>query len=419
MKCNRVGSLLVGTLALGAAACGGDGQSGTHTIERPGFEPSMGTNAVAAAESGTGIGTNVDRSAEARGPTQMDMGAAPPVTTMTGAEDMGAQPTDMTTPAASSEGSRPGGEMGAAATRATMPGPEDTDDQPEIMERGPIPAREGAEGSGASATDGPPVAKSDDGCTPAPAGDVADYGARGPFDVMTVSNTGPNGQYTLIRPIELGKDGFHHPPVSWGNGITTTPSLYVELLNTVASHGFVVIASNSTAVTAQLVGSGLQWLIEQDASGEFQGALAIDCAATIGYSMGGGAAVGASNHSSVVAVVSWHGLQAATERANGPVLLITSTDDGFVTKSGYVQPTYERSSTQPTIMATLDSPDAPSFAGHLIPLGDAGPERAPAVAWLRYWVYGDGGAMPWFFGPDCTLCQSPWTDIRKKNHAWD
>jgi len=61
---------------------------------------------------------------------------------------------------------------------------------------------------------------------------------------------------------------------------------------------------------------------------------------------------------------------------------------------------------------------APSFAGHLIPLGNAGQERAPLVAWLRYWIYGDQGAKPWFFSSDCTLCKSPWADIQRKNNTW-
>jgi hypothetical protein len=69
-------------------------------------------------------------------------------------------------------------------------------------------------------------------------------------------------------------------------------------------------------------------------------------------------------------------------------------------------------------MATLDTGQPPSFNGHLIPLNDAGPERAPAIAWLRYWVYGDQAAQSWFFGSDCILCRSPWTDIQRKNHEW-
>jgi pimeloyl-ACP methyl ester carboxylesterase len=225
----------------------------------------------------------------------------------------------------------------------------------------------------------------------------------------------------MFRPTELGANGFLHPPTTWGNGVTTTPDLYTALLNTVASHGFVVIASNSTAVTAEEVKSGLDWLIMQnETAGDFQGKLAVKCAAAIGYSMGGGAAVGAAAHPNVIATVALHGLQGPASQLHGPLLLITSTNDGFVTKSGFVQPTYDGSSKVPTIMATLNVPGAAAdFAGHLIPLGDAGEERAPLIAWLRLYVYGDQAAKPWFYGAGCTLCKDPWTDIQRKNGDWE
>jgi hypothetical protein len=256
------------------------------------------------------------------------------------------------------------------------------------------------------------------GCT-GPALPVSDYGARGPFAVSMVENMGPGNQYTMFRPTTLGENGFRHPPTAWGNGILTTPAAYVELLSTIASHGFVVIGSNSTNVTAQLMTQGLDWLIQQNsAAGEFQGMLATECAVTIGYSLGGGAAVTSGNHPSVITTVSFHGLQGPAENLSGPLLLLTSTNDGFVTKSGYAQPTYNRSTKVPTLMATLNVPEPPSNNGHLIPLNDAGQERAPAVAWLRYFVYDDPRARNYFFGADCVLCVSPWTDIQRKNHAW-
>lgn len=250
---------------------------------------------------------------------------------------------------------------------------------------------------------------------------VSDFGAKGPFDTKVVNNTGPSGAFTIFQPSELGANGFLHPPTTWGNGVSTTPDLYTALLTTVASHGFVVIASNSTGVTAQDVRSGLEWLIMQnDSAGDFQGKLAVKCAAAIGYSMGGGAAVGAAAHPNVIATVSLHGLQGAAAQLNGPLLLITSTNDGFVTKEQFVKPTYDGSSKVPTIMATLNVPGAsPDFNGHLIPLGDAGEERAPLIAWLRLFVYGDTTAKPWFYGSDCTLCKDPWTDIQKKNGDFD
>jgi hypothetical protein len=250
---------------------------------------------------------------------------------------------------------------------------------------------------------------------------TGDYGAPGPFATVTVTDTGPDGQYTLIRPATPGAGGFKHAPATWGNGIFTMPEHYGGLLDALASHGFVVIASNSTQVNAQLMTAGLDWLLAQnDAPGELQGHLATDCAVTIGYSLGGGGSITAGVHPSVVTTVSFHGLQAAAEDLHGPLLLLTSTNDGFVTKAGYTVPTYERSTVVPTVMATLEVPGAePDNIGHLIPLGDAGEERAPAIAWLRYWVYGDAGARPWFYGPDCVLCKTPWTDIQRKNADWD
>jgi hypothetical protein len=118
--------------------------------------------------------------------------------------------------------------------------------------------------------------------------------------------------------------------------------------------------------------------------------------------------------------VSFHGLTGAAENLHAPLFLLTSTNDGFVTKAGFVQPTYDRSSTVPTLMATLEVPGAvPDNIGHLIPLGDAKEERAPAVAWLRFWVFGDEGARPFFYGPDCILCMTPWVDIQRKNATWE
>ena len=90
-----------------------------------------------------------------------------------------------------------------------------------------------------------------------------DYGAPGPFDdAMMIENTGPDGDYTLSRPgASLGRHGFKHPIVSWGNGIITTPTAYETTLTFLATHGFVVIASNSRKPERPLLAAGLDWLI--------------------------------------------------------------------------------------------------------------------------------------------------------------
>jgi hypothetical protein len=225
-----------------------------------------------------------------------------------------------------------------------------------------------------------------------------------------VSGTGPGGAYTIVRPTTLGEGGFKHPPVAWGNGLGTQPPLYAANLQKLAAEGFVVIANPGPGSDPQVVRQGLEWLIAQNGSGEYADKLAVNCAGTIGYSMGGGAAVGSGSHPAVKAIVSIHGLQDAADRASGPILLLTSEGDTFVTKSGFVLPCYNRSTKQPTILASHAAGD------HLDPIAGA-QDFPPAIAWLRYWIYGDQAQKDWFFGASCKLCS--WPDVRKKNHTWD
>jgi Dienelactone hydrolase family len=261
---------------------------------------------------------------------------------------------------------------------------------------------------GTAGAAGAAAAGASGGCTPAP---------TGTFMTMTVPRTGPDGNYTIYRPTTLGENGFVHPPVAWGNGLGTVPSQYDALLNNVASHGFVVIANPGPGSNPMVVQQGLDWLLEQNSSGDYAGKLAVTCAATIGYSMGGGAAVGAGSDGAVKAVVSIHGLPDASQNAKGPILLTTSDDDSFVPATSYVQPCYDRSTVQPTIMATYVTGKPQSFEGHLTPLGDGGQDADPMIAWLRLWLYGDQDQRKWFFGADCTLCTSPWS-IQSKNYDW-
>jgi hypothetical protein len=254
---------------------------------------------------------------------------------------------------------------------------------------------------------------------------AGDYAANGPMPTMIVNGTGPNGMFTVYRPSMLGANGFKHPVATWGNGITTDPSFYPGLLGAVASHGFVVIASNSTGVTTQDMLSGLDWMIEQNGkAGDYQGKLNTTCLATFGYSLGGGASVGAGAHANVVVTSSMHGVTGASNTLHAPLLLLTSETDTFVTPVGFVTPTFTASSVQ-TFYGTLSAAGDPGNQGHLIPVdgalslittGNANmQERAAVVAWLRLWVYADTGAKKYFYGDDCILCKAPWAMPQRKN----
>ncbi len=256
------------------------------------------------------------------------------------------------------------------------------------------------------------------------------YDAPGPFDATMISGTGPDGNYTLFRPDStLGQNGFKHPVATWGNGILTTPDQYFQTLTLIASHGFVIIACNDIVAERPCLSDGMDWLIQQNtAAGDLQGKLDTTREVTIGYSWGGGAAIDAANRPNVKATVSIHGMPPRELTAfldmHSPLLLFTSTGDTFVTADGFVTPNYDQSLVQ-TFYATLDDlsvdhlyivdDDAVSCVAS-VALGDCGSarqQRAPAIAWLRYWACGDQNARKYFFDDDCVLCRSPWSGQRK------
>jgi len=307
----------------------------------------------------------------------------------------------------------------------------------------PTPATLAGAGGGGSAAAGSAGSAGQGGGAGAPATVAAgsceglppvdDYARPGPFaDANMFDNAGPNGNYYLFRPADsLGRDGFKHPIATWGNGIATTPDQYQQTLKLVASHGFVIIACKDTQAERPCLSAGLDWLIAQNAAdGPLQDKLDVTREVAIGYSWGGGAAIDTSDRPNIRTTISLHGMpprqSTAFESMHSPLLLFTSTGDSFVTASGYVTPNYERSKVQ-TFYATLDD----SMAGHLYvvdtdavscivsaALGEcrgAEAERAPVIAWLRYWACDDQAAKGFFFGDDCTLCQAPWTKPQRKH----
>jgi hypothetical protein len=261
-------------------------------------------------------------------------------------------------------------------------------------------------------------------------GTVTDFSAPGPYDAVMIEGTGPDGNYTLFRPDRmLGSNGFKHPIGTWGNGILTIPNEYEQTLELIASHGFVIIGCNDIMAEMACMDAGLTWLAQQNSvPGPMQGKLDTSSEFTIGYSWGGGAAIDTARRPNVKTTVSLHGMPPRELDAffamHAPLLLFSSTGDSFVTADTYVTPNYEQSQVQ-TFYALLDNPNvdhlyivdegASSCAASLA-LGDCGSammQRAPTIAWLRMWLYGDQNARAYFYGDSCTLCRSPWISQRK------
>jgi len=235
----------------------------------------------------------------------------------------------------------------------------------------------------------------------------------GPFATTTESNTGPDGKCVIYRPKTLGENGFLHAPIVFGPGIGMQASQLSGLLLSFASHGFVVIGTgvlnggpNDPANKAAMQ-NALDWMIKQNSqAGTYQGKLAAKCAISMGYSVGGTAAVELGGHEAVATTVSIHG-HVATSAMHGP-LLQTSGDQDTVGRP-MQQQTFDKSQVQ-TAFGTVSGADH----GY-IQSNNGGVERPAIIAWMRYWINGDTGAKSYFWGSDCVLCKAPWMDYKTKN----
>jgi dienelactone hydrolase len=244
-------------------------------------------------------------------------------------------------------------------------------------------------------------------------GGAGDPTRPGPFATTVVSNSGPNGQYTIFRPEPLGQNGFLHPPLIWGPGILTTVSMYTAFLTRVASHGFVVVAVNSlgagpgSPANQQPMMDGLNWIVAQNGqAGSYQGKLDVNHAVSMGYSIGGTAAVQVGAHPNVATTISIHG-HSATSALHGPLFQTTGTQD--TVGLPLQQQTYNASRVQ-TFLATVEG------ATHLeILSAGGGRETGPIIAWLRLFIYNDQSVRNYFYGDDCVVCRSPWTNPQRKN----
>jgi dienelactone hydrolase len=243
---------------------------------------------------------------------------------------------------------------------------------------------------------------------------ITDYTVlAGPFATTTENNTGPDGKCVIYRPKTLGENGFLHAPIVFGPGIGMQASQLSGMLLSFASHGYVVIGTgvlnggpNDPANKAAMQ-NALDWMLQQnDKAGTYQGKLATKCAISMGYSVGGTAAVELGGHAAVATTVSIHG-HIASSAMHGP-LLQTSGDKDTVGRP-MQQQTFDKSQVA-TAFGTVSGADH----GY-IQSANGGVERPAIIAWMRYWINGDTGARSYFWGANCVLCKSPWMDYKTKN----
>jgi predicted dienelactone hydrolase len=244
---------------------------------------------------------------------------------------------------------------------------------------------------------------------------TADPSKAGPFATTTESNVGPQAgvapdggtvpQFSVYRPKDLAQGGLCHPLITWGNGHGTTPSTYSALLTRLASHGFVVIASDSSTVSQgspapMLV--GVTWMLEQNAdpTSEFYQRIDTTHIGATGHSEGAMATASAGADSRIVTIAPiCNGSNA--RNLHGPALLLCGGQDTTLPCSGSVS-ALNSLTTQPAMAADYLTATHTSW----MTFGNAAlsPMELAVVAWMRLQLMGDTSQRPTFYGASCTLC---------------
>lgn len=237
----------------------------------------------------------------------------------------------------------------------------------------------------------------------------------GPYATTTERNVGPGGAFTLVRPRDLATSRRKHPVITWGNGTGASPSTYTSLLNRLASHGFVVIASNSPNTgTANEMLAGIDWVLAQhEAAGNaLSGKLDATRIGASGHSQGGFGTCAATRDPRIKTIAPIQGFRAPGAAYRGSIFAVSGTQDTIVSPTG-IQNGFNRLTSGPAMYAELKS------ATHLNWMsgsGSAGAETNEAVvAWMRVHLMDDQPLRPRFYGTGCGYCQdADWT-VRQKD----
>jgi hypothetical protein len=239
---------------------------------------------------------------------------------------------------------------------------------------------------------------------------IDDFSERGPFSTRSSNRNGPDGAFSLYYPKNLGQDGLKHPVITWGNGTNAIPFFYSGLLEHWASHGFVVIASNSRMTgSGEEMLEGVDWLISENCREDspFFNKININAVGASGHSQGGGGAINVGHSPKVECIAP---IQPSPGNARGilsPMFVIAGSRDTIISPDLVERRVYNPS-TVPTVFGILNG------ATHFTPLGSAQGIRGYLTAWFRFHLMKDDFAWDIFYGENCGICNdNAWSVERK------
>jgi hypothetical protein len=246
----------------------------------------------------------------------------------------------------------------------------------------------------------------------------------GPYKVESGPAFGSPG-HVVYRPVDLtpfpAKDSL--PLMVWGNGgCAINSTRYGGFLTTIASHGFLVMATAAEPgatggrATADNLRNAVDWAEAENkrAGSPLNGKIAMDRVAIMGQSCGGFLSIelGADPRVDTIGVFN-SGAQgdnvARLKALHGPVLLINGHERDFLMASS--KATYEAIDTLPAFYGARHG------AGHTATVDHPGGGEWANVAsnWLKWQFKKDKQAAKMFVGKSCDLCTlSTWDTASKR-----
>jgi hypothetical protein len=277
------------------------------------------------------------------------------------------------------------------------------------------------------------------GCVGGKEWPTANPAAAGPFEVAADKGVGPLAGYTpdpiygdqqqrfnIYRPKNLATSGYCHPILVWANGHTDNPEpnpplcvtdsaankwcgQYLPMMNHLASHGFLVIASLSTTTSKGdplPTIAGLNWILQQaeDSTSPYYHHLDTANIGQLGHSEGAMSTCMSASEPRYKALTSICGTTALTG-VHTPFLFFCGGKDTVVGCDG-PRNTFLTVKDQPAILIE----ELNSDHGSWVYQGANGVSLSMAAAWFRIHLMNDTANRKYFYGSNCTFC----TDSRVK-----
>jgi dienelactone hydrolase len=261
----------------------------------------------------------------------------------------------------------------------------------------------------------------------------APHAVHGPYDVMAEPAFG-SPRHVVYRPEDLRAFPYEDslPVLIWGNGGCAMNSTnYRGFLTTVASHGFVAVATaviegeETRRANAADLKQGLDWVMAENERAEspLVGKISTDRVAVMGTSCGGFMSIELGSDPRVDTIGVFNsGVQEAARAdrspqaptpdtltaLHGPVLLVNGHTRDFLMDES--QDTFARLNHVPVFYGARHN------AGHTATIFHPGGGEwgNVAVQWLKFVLKTDEKAAGTFVGPSCGLCTSDTWDTDAK-----